>query len=89
MNQVVPRAELDKAVDEMATKLENKLPECMRYLKTQLNYWRDASWAQTIQHARDWLGVHSSSPEVREAVTAFSEKRKPDYKMVRERLYKK
>lgn len=89
VNQVVPRAQLDRAVDEMATKLENKLPECVRYLKTQLNYWRDASWSQTIQHARDWLGVHSSSPEVREAVTAFNEKRKPDYKMVRERLVRK
>jgi enoyl-CoA hydratase/carnithine racemase len=89
VNQVVPRANLDQAVDEMAAKLEAKLPECVRYLKTQLNYWRDASWSQTINHARDWLGIHANSPEVREAVTAFNSKRKPDYKKVREGLKKK
>lgn len=89
VNQVVPRANLDQAVDEMAAKLEAKLPECVRYLKTQLNYWRDASWSQTINHARDWLGIHANSPEVREAVMAFNEKRKPDYKKVREGLKKK
>ncbi|MCB1060956.1 MAG: enoyl-CoA hydratase/isomerase family protein [Calditrichaeota bacterium] len=89
VNQVVPRANLDQAVDEMAAKLEAKLPECVRYLKTQINYWRDMSWAQTINHARDWLGIHANSPEVREAVMAFNSKRKPDYKKVRESLKRK
>jgi enoyl-CoA hydratase/carnithine racemase len=89
VNQVVPRAELDQAVDAMVEKLANKLPECTRYTKQQLNYWRDMSWSQTIGHARDWLALHSNSPEVREAVNAFNEKRKPDYKKVRESLMKK
>lgn len=79
INEVVPRAELDAAVDRMATKLENKLPDCMRYLKQNLNFWRDFSWQLTVGHARDWLSVHSNSAETREAVKAFNEKRKPDY----------
>jgi enoyl-CoA hydratase/carnithine racemase len=79
VNEIVPRAELDKAVDIMATKLENKLPDCMRYTKQQLNFWRDLSWSATVGHARDWLSIHAASEETKAAITAFNEKRKPDY----------
>jgi len=91
VNRVVPRKNLDKAVDEMAEKLVNKLPECLRYTKQQLNFWRDFSWGMTIGHARDWLTVHTGSNEVREGVKAFVEKRPIDYKQVRrsQRLRKK
>lgn len=83
VNQVVPFDKLDTAVDEMAEKLYNKLPECLRYAKQQLNYWRDVSWHSTIGHARDWLAIHNLSPEVREGISAFNEKRKVDYKKIR------
>jgi enoyl-CoA hydratase/carnithine racemase len=55
VNQVVPRAQLDQAVDEMATKLINKLPVCLRYAKEQLNFWRNLSWHLTIGHAKEFL----------------------------------
>jgi enoyl-CoA hydratase/carnithine racemase len=83
VNRVVPRPELDKAVDEMAEKLVNKLPECTRYTKQQLNFWRDFSWALTIGHLRDWLTVHTSAAEIQEGIRAFTEKRDIDYKAVR------
>ena len=83
INQVVPRKNLDKAVDEMAEKLINKLPECTRYAKQQLNFWRDLSWSMTIGHLKDWLTVHTGAPEVREGVRAFVEKREIDYKKLR------
>jgi len=83
VNQVVPYAELDAAVDIMAEKLFNKLPECLRYAKQQLNYWRDVSWHTTIGHARDWLSIHNHSAEVKEGISAFNEKRKINYKKVR------
>lgn len=89
VNDVVPRAELDAAVDAMARKLEDKLPDCTRYLKQQLNFWRDFSWNLTVGHARDWLAVHSNASETREAITAFNEKRKPDYAKVRRNLLTK
>jgi len=86
INRVVPRDQLDAAVDEMVQKLKNKLPECLRYTKQQLNFWRDLSWHQTIGHARDWLAIHNLSPETKEGTQAFIEKRKPDYDKLRRKL---
>ena len=83
VNRVVPRAELDATVDELAANLARKLPETIRYTKTQLNWWRDLVWSQTVQHARDWLAVHSTADETKEAVDAFHEKRAPRYEALR------
>ena len=77
LNRVVPRDKLDEAVAELAAKLADKLPECMRYTKQQLNFWRDFSWSMTIGHARDWLAIHNLSPETKGAISGFIEKRKP------------
>lgn len=79
INQVVPRSQLDAAVDAMCEKLIHKLPECTRYTKQQLNFWRDLSWSLTVGHARDWLALHNLSPEVHEGIKAFVEKRHVDY----------
>ena len=83
VNRVVPRAELDTAVGELAENLARKLPETIRYTKTQLNWWRDLVWSQTVQHARDWLAVHSTADETKEAVAAFHEKRAPRFAELR------
>lgn len=83
VNEVVPRADLDEAVARMCRKLVNKLPECTRYTKQQLNFWRDFSWSLTIGHARDWLTVHTAAPEILEGITSFAEKRPIDYERVR------
>ncbi|MBI1807981.1 MAG: enoyl-CoA hydratase/isomerase family protein [Ignavibacteria bacterium] len=83
INRVVPRKKLDQAVNEMADKLIDKLPECTRYAKQQLNFWRDLSWGLTIGHAKDWLTVHTDSAEVHEGVQAFVEKREIDYQKLR------
>lgn len=79
VNQVVPYAQLDAAVAEMASKLVQKLPEVTRYTKQQANFWRELAWALTIGHARDWLSLHAGSAEVEEGLRAFLEKREVDY----------
>jgi enoyl-CoA hydratase/carnithine racemase len=84
VNQVVPRAELDAAVDGMAAKLYRKLPEATRYTKQQLNTWRDFIWGITIGHARDWLAIHNLAPETHEGERSFLEKRPPDYDGLRQ-----
>jgi enoyl-CoA hydratase/carnithine racemase len=83
VNRVVARAELDETVAGLAASLRAKLPEALRYTKTQLNWWRDLVWSQTVSHARDWLAVHSTSDETREAVQAFHEKREPRFDALR------
>jgi enoyl-CoA hydratase/carnithine racemase len=85
INRVVPRDQLDAAVDEYCEKLANKLPECTRYTKQQLNFWRDMSWSQTIGHAREWLSIHNLSAETKEALRAFVEKRAVDYAGMRKK----
>jgi enoyl-CoA hydratase/carnithine racemase len=83
VNRVVPRTELDATVAGLAENLARKLPETIRYTKTQLNWWRDLVWSQTVQHARDWLAVHSTADETKEAVDAFHEKRRPRFAELR------
>ncbi len=85
VNEVVPKEDLDRAVARLCEKLYNKLPECLRYTKQNLNLWKDFSWHMTIGHARDWLSVHNLSPEVEEGITAFTEKRPVNYKKIRKR----
>jgi enoyl-CoA hydratase/carnithine racemase len=85
VNQVVPRAQLDAAVADMAEKLYHKFPEIIRYTKQQVNFWKDFSWSLTVGHARDWLSVHNTSPETHEGVASFFEKRPPDHGALRRR----
>ena len=85
VNEVVTKEELDKAVARMCEKLYNKLPECLRYAKQQLNFWKDLSWHTTIGHARDWLAIHNMSDEVSEGIAAFNEKRPVNYKKIRKK----
>ena len=83
VNRVVPYADLDATVATLAAKLVDKFPECTRYTKMAVNYWKDQAWAASIGHARDWLSVHFATLEPWEGMTAFVEKRQPDYRGVR------
>lgn len=76
---------LDEAVDALAQDLVDKFPECLRYTKEQINFWKNLAWHQTIGHARDWLSIHYTSWEPLEGMTAFVEKRPPRYRLLRER----
>ncbi|MFQ5883511.1 MAG: enoyl-CoA hydratase/isomerase family protein [Thermoplasmata archaeon] len=84
VNEVVPYEELDAAVDRMCEKLIDKFPECMRYTKQQLNFWKDLAWYSTIGHARDWLSIHFASYEPWEGMKSFVEKRETGYRKLRD-----
>jgi len=71
VNRVVPAAELDAAVDYYVQRLAAKLPQTIRYTKQQLNWWRDLSWHETVNHARDWLALSMLGDEAQGAVNAF------------------
>ena len=74
VNRAVPAGELDAAVDEYVEKLAAKLPETTRYAKQQLNFWRDLSWHETINHARDWLALSMLNEEAQGAIRRFLER---------------
>lgn len=82
---VISLAKLDEAVDELVQALLQQFPECTRYTKQQVNFWKDLAWHQTIGHAGDWLAVHYASMEPWEGMRAFVEKRPPRYMEQRER----
>lgn len=75
---------LDEAVAELVEKLIRKFPECTRYTKQNVNFWKDFAWHQTIGHARDWLAIHYASWEPLEGMQAFVEKRPANYLGLRE-----
>jgi enoyl-CoA hydratase/carnithine racemase len=85
VNEVVPYKQLDRAVNALAARLAQNLPECTRYTRQQLGFWKDLAWAMTAGHARDWLTVHSTAWEPYEGVQAFIDKRPADYKSIRSR----
>jgi enoyl-CoA hydratase/carnithine racemase len=76
VNWVVPEAELDAKVDEVVAKLAQKLPQTTRYAKQQLNWWRDISWHETVNHARDWLALSMLNDETQDAIKGFLERDK-------------
>ena len=85
VNRVVPAEQLDAAVAELAQKLIDKFPECTRYTKQQVNFWKDFAWSMTVGHARDWLALHFANLEPTEGMHAFVEKRPADRVGLRER----
>jgi enoyl-CoA hydratase/carnithine racemase len=62
-------------VDRLVESLARKLPQTTRYAKQHLNFWRELSWAMTINHARDWLALSMATDEPQAAVRKFLEKK--------------
>jgi len=85
VNRVVPRQKLDDEVRALAEQCLDKFPECTRYTKQQVNYWKEAAWFATIGHARDWLSTHFATLEPYEGMQAFVEKRRPNARALRQR----
>jgi len=74
VNRAVPAGELDAVVDEWVGKLADRLPATTRYAKQQLNFWRDLSWHETVNHARDWLSLSMLGDEAQGAIRRFLER---------------
>jgi enoyl-CoA hydratase/carnithine racemase len=77
---------LDAAVDVLGRRLLDMFPECLRYTKQQVNFWKELAWHSTIGHGREWLSLHFANREPQEGMSAFVEKRRPDVPELRRRL---
>jgi enoyl-CoA hydratase/carnithine racemase len=76
---------LDAEVAAMAQALLQHFPECTRYTKQQVNFWKDLAWHQTVGHAGEWLSLHYASMEPWEGMRAFVQKRPARYMELRQR----
>jgi enoyl-CoA hydratase/carnithine racemase len=85
VNRVVPRKQLDEAVEDIAQKLIAKFSESTRNTLTQVNFFKNMVWGVTAPHAADWLSIHSGSPETFEGMESFLEKRDVNHSEFRQR----
>jgi enoyl-CoA hydratase/carnithine racemase len=80
VNRVVPASELDAAVAEWAGKLASKSPAIMRLGKEAMRRQLDMPLDDALEYLRAQLTLAMSTEDIVEGVSAFFEKREPEWK---------
>lgn len=80
VNRVVPAAEFDAAVKELAEKLAAKSPVIMKLGKDAIFRQQDMAFADAVEFLRSQLTLALSTEDIEEGVKAFFEKREPVWK---------
>jgi enoyl-CoA hydratase len=80
VNKVVPDDELDAAVEAWALKLAATSPAIMRLGKDAMYRQMDMGFREALEYLRAQLTVAQSTEDIVEGVTAFFEKREPQWK---------
>jgi enoyl-CoA hydratase len=80
VNKVVAADRLQAAVDEWARKLAGKSPAIMRLGKEAMRRQLDMPLDDALDYLRSQLSLAVSTEDVVEGVTAFFEKREPEWK---------
>jgi enoyl-CoA hydratase len=80
VNKVVPAAELDAAVREWAVRLAGKSPVIMRLGKEAMRRQLDMPLDEALDYLRAQLTLAMSTEDIVEGVSAFFEKREPQWK---------
>jgi enoyl-CoA hydratase/carnithine racemase len=80
VNKVVPADELDAAVGEWAGKLAGKSPVIMRLGKEAMRRQMDMPFDDALDYLRAQLTLAMSTEDIVEGVSAFFEKREPQWK---------
>lgn len=80
LNRAVPRAGLDAAVDELVAELATKSPLILRLGKESLFASQDMSLEEALRYLQAMLTVNLESEDVAEGVSAFLQKRSPEWK---------
>ena len=79
VSEVVPQEELFNRAEEAALRLASLPPESVRLTKRLLKARYAEALASTIDEETRLFTERLSSPEAKEAMSAFLEKRKPDF----------
>ena len=80
VNKVVPPEEFDEAVADWAGKLASKSPLVMKLGKDAMWRQMDMPLMEALEYLRTQLTIELSTEDAIEGVTAFFEKRKPEWK---------
>jgi enoyl-CoA hydratase/carnithine racemase len=80
VNKVVPASEFDAAVDEWAAKLASKSPVVMRLGKDAMWRQMDMPLLEALDYLSSQLTIELGTEDAIEGVTAFFEKREPNWK---------
>jgi enoyl-CoA hydratase/carnithine racemase len=80
VNRVVPAAELDAAVADWAGKLASKSPLIMRLGKDAMYRQLDMPLEDALDYLHAQLTIALSTEDIVEGVSAFFEKREPQWK---------
>ena len=80
VNKVVPLDQFDEAVGEWAATLASKSPLLMRMGKDAIWKQQDLDLIEALDFLRGQLGEALGTEDVREGVSAFFEKREPQWK---------
>jgi enoyl-CoA hydratase/carnithine racemase len=79
LSHVVPDAELDAKVDELAKKLAAQSPTAMRMGLAAFHHQADRSLEESVPYLRDQLFAILGTEDAREGLTAFLQKREPKW----------
>jgi enoyl-CoA hydratase len=79
-NKVVPAAEFDDAVRDWATKLASKSPVLMKLGHDAMYRQQDMALDDALEFLRSQLSLTFTTEDIVEGVTAFFEKREPEWK---------
>jgi enoyl-CoA hydratase/carnithine racemase len=79
-NKVVPAAKFDAAVAEWAGKLASKSPVLMRLGHDAIYRQQDMAVDDALDYLRSQLSLTFSTEDIVEGITAFFEKREPQWK---------
>ena len=80
VTRVVPVAELDAAVDELARDLASKSPAIVKLGRDSFYEVWDLAARDALAHLHPMLTITTMTEDAREGIAAFAEKRAPEWK---------
>lgn len=80
VNYVVPREQLDAKVDEIVKKITSKSPAVLRLGRRAFYTMRDMEYEKALEYLASMLAINTMAEDIAEGVSAFLEKREPQWK---------